>query len=144
MSPIFWYGGIKLSSRLNLGDPDRLTWIENFYAPASIDRGHMVFGPSILSVHKQLACIGRCLWKSKDEYISLFHRAEPHSSVACVADLRTEGSRFDPRLSQYSFQGLMKVIATGFILLSPLSVDSTIVMWESSQWLGKNIVPNTG
>ena len=32
------------------------------------------------------------------------------------------------------------VIATGFIPLSPLSVVSTLVMWESSQWLGKNIV----
>ena len=30
-------------------------------------------------------------------------------------------------------------IATGFIPLSPLSVVSMMVMWESSQWLGKNI-----
>ena len=31
-----------------------------------------------------------------------------------------------------------------FIPLSPLSVVSTMVMWESSQWLGKNIVQSTG
>ena len=39
----------------------------------------------------------------------------------------------------------MIVIATGFILLShhcPLSQH--LVMWESSQWLRKNIVQNTG
>ena len=34
----------------------------------------------------------------------------------------------------------MIFIATGFIPLSPLSVVSTMVMWLSSQWLGKNIV----
>ena len=34
----------------------------------------------------------------------------------------------------------MIVIATGFIPLSPLSIVSTMVMSESSQWLGKNIV----
>ena len=47
-----------------------------------------------------------------------------------------------PRLGQYSFPGLMIVIVTGFIPLSPLSVVSTMVMvmWESSQWFGKNIV----
>ena len=41
-------------------------------------------------------------------------------------------------------RGLMKVIDTEFITLSPLSVVSTIVMWESSQWLVKNIVRSTG
>ena len=29
----------------------------------------------------------------------------------------------------------MIVIATGFIFFSPLSIVSTMVMWESSQWL---------
>ena len=68
-------------------------------------------------------------------------RAEPYSSVGSVADLRTEGRWFDPRLGQYSLRRFMIVIATTFIALSPLSVFSTIVtMWESSQWLGKNIV----
>ena len=70
--------------------------------------------------------------------------AEPHSSVGSVADLRTGGRWFDPRLGQYSFRGLMIVIATGFIPLSPLSVVSTMVVWESSQWLGNNIVQSTG
>ena len=69
--------------------------------------------------------------------------AEPHSSVGSIADLRTGGGWFDPRLAQYSFCGLI-VIATGFIPLSTLSVVSTMVLWESSQWLGKNIMWITG
>ena len=70
--------------------------------------------------------------------------AELHSSVSCVADWKAGGRWFDPRLSQYSFLGLITVVATGFIPLSPWSVVSTMVMWESSQWLGKNIVQSTG
>ena len=66
---------------------------------------------------------------------------EPHGSVG---DLRTGGCWFNFRLGQYSFRGLMIVIATGFIPLLPLSVVSTMVMWEFNHWLGKNIVPSTG
>ena len=42
------------------------------------------------------------------------------------------GRWLDPLLGQYSLRGLMIVNATGFIpfLLSPLSVISTVVMWE--------------
>ena len=69
--------------------------------------------------------------------------AAPHSSGGSDADLRTGGRWFDPRLGQYSVRGLI-VIATGFIPLPPLSVVSTMVMWESSQWLRKNIVRSTG
>ena len=68
--------------------------------------------------------------------------AEPNSSVGSVADLRRGGRWFDPWLGQYSIRGLMIVIATGFIPLSPLSVVSTMGMWESSKWLGNNIVRN--
>ena len=71
-----------------------------------------------------------------------FNSAEPHSSVGSVYAWRT-GGRF-PRLGQYSFRGLMIVIVTGFISLSPMSIVSTMVMWESSYWLGKNIVQSTG
>ena len=39
-------------------------------------------------------------------------------SVPCVLDLTIGGRWFDPRIGQYSFRGLMIVIATGFILLS--------------------------
>ena len=53
--------------------------------------------------------------------------AEPHSSVGSVADLKTGGRWFDPRLGQFSFSGLMIVIATGFVPLSSLSVVSTMV-----------------
>ena len=73
-----------------------------------------------------------------------FTKAKLHSSVGSVADLRTGGPWFDPRLGQYSFRGLMIVVARGFIPLSPLSVVSTMVMWESSHWHGKNIVRSTG
>ena len=51
---------------------------------------------------------------------------------------------FDPRLGQYSFRGWMIAIAIELIPLSPLSIVSTMVMWKSSQWLGKNIVRSTG
>ena len=37
----------------------------------------------------------------------------------------------------------MIVILTGFISLSPLSIVSIIVIWEGSQWLGKNIPGTT-
>ena len=70
----------------------------------------------------------------------IYALAEPHSSVGSVADLRTGGRWFDPRLGQYSFRRLMIVIATALIPLSPLSVVSTTVTWGGSQWLGKNIV----
>ena len=73
-------------------------------------------------------------------YASYHSIAESHSSVGSVADSGAGGRWFDPQLGQYSFQRLMIVIATGVILLSPLSIVSTMVMWESSQWLGKNIV----
>ena len=33
--------------------------------------------------------------------------------------------------------------ARGFIPLSSLSIVSTMVLWESSQWLGMNIVRST-
>ena len=77
--------------------------------------------------------------KTKFHFI-LIERAEPHSSVGSVAYLRTGGHWFDPRFGQYSSLGLMIVIVTGFIALSLLSVVSTLVIWESSQWLGKHIV----
>ena len=68
--------------------------------------------------------------------------AAPHSSVCSVADLRTGGRWFDPRLGQYSFRRLVIVIVVGFIFLPKLSVVS--IMWESRQWLEKNIVQCTG
>ena len=70
--------------------------------------------------------------------------AEPYSSVDGVADLRTGGRWFDLRLGKYSFQGLIMVNATGFVPPSPQSVVLAMVMWESSLWLGKDIVRSTG
>ena len=67
-----------------------------------------------------------------------------HRSVGSVADLRAGDRWFDARLGQYSLRELMIVIATGFIPLSLLSVFSTMVERESSQWLGKSIVRSTG
>ena len=59
------------------------------------------------------------------ENLDALYSAETHRSVGSNADLRTGGSWFDPRLGQHSFRGLMKVIAMGFIPLSPLPVVST-------------------
>ena len=39
---------------------------------------------------------------------------------------------------------LVIVIATRLIPLSLLSIVSAMVMWESSRWLGKNVVQSTG
>ena len=61
--------------------------------------------------------------------------AEPHSSVGSVADLRTGGRWFDPRLGQYSLRRLMIVIVTGFIFLSPLSVVSAMVCGKTASGL---------
>ena len=68
----------------------------------------------------------------------------PCGSVGSVQNMRIGGHWFNPRLGQYSFQRLMIVTATGFISLSPLPIVSTMVIWESSQWLWKNIVQSTG
>ena len=79
-----------------------------------------------------------------DEYIDMYPL--PHSSVGGVADLRTVGRWFDPRLSQYSFQGLMIVIATGFIPLAAVHcfdngyVGKQPVAWKeycAEYWLQK-------
>ena len=69
--------------------------------------------------------------------------AKSHSSVCSVADLRTGGRRFDPRLGQYSFLGFMIFIATGFIP-NRCPFYRQMVMRESSEWLGKDIVRSTG
>ena len=37
----------------------------------------------------------------------------------------------------------MIIIATGFIALLTLSIISMMVIWESSQWLGQNIMQST-
>ena len=58
--------------------------------------------------------------------------------------MRTRGRWFNPQLGHNSFQGLMMIAATGFISLTRLSVVSTTVMRESSQWLGKGFVLSTG
>ena len=65
------------------------------------------------------------------------------TSVGSVADFSTGGRWFDSRLGQYSFHGLMIATETGFIPVSPMSVVSIMVMWESSQWFRKNIVRST-
>ena len=83
--------------------------------------------------------LGCLLWSDAD-----FNFFPPHSSVSSIANLRTGGHWFDPQLCLYSFRGLMIDIATGFIPLSPMSLVLTMVMSESRQWLGKNIVQSTG
>ena len=65
---------------------------------------------------------------------------ECHSSVGYVQDLRTGVADSIP----CSFKEKIIVIATGFIPLLPLFIVFTMIKWESSQWLGKNIVRSTG
>ena len=136
---------------------------EKFLMTSNFSFSHSVFKRLVLHTRKNQGFFGKGLmwWRRchdlntnpvKNKFIrkrnSLFNNyppffAKPHSSVGSVMELRT-GRWFDPWLSQYSFQGLTIVIATGFIPLSLLSVVLTMVMWERSQWLGKNIVRNTG
>ena len=49
------------------------------------------------------------------------------SAVGSEQNLRIGGRWLDPRLGQYSFQGSVIVIATGFIPHSPLSIVLTMV-----------------
>ena len=62
------------------------------------------------------------------------------SLVGGEHDWRTGLRWFDPWLGQYSFRELVIVIATGLIPLSLTSIVSTMVMLESSQWLGKKFM----
>ena len=79
-----------------------------------------------------------------DRLTAVTGNAGPHNTVSSIQDLST-GHWFDPWLGQYSFQGTTTiVITTGFIPLSRLPIVLTMVMWERSQWLGKNIVQSTG
>ena len=66
---------------------------------------------------------------SFDKSLKALGRA--HSSVGWIEDLRTGGRWFDPRLGRYSFRAQMIVIASLFLSLEPLSVLSTMFMWES-------------
>ena len=64
----------------------------------------------------------------------------PHRSVSCVKDFRTGGLLYEPLAGPFSFPGLMTIVVTGFLPQPLLSIVLMMVMWESSQWLGKNIV----
>ena len=83
--------------------------------------------------HRMLLRQCKPLLNSRNASVSFYSHipctiAESHSSFGSIADLRTGGRWFDPGLGQYSFRGLMKIIATGFIPLSLLPVFSTMVM----------------
>ena len=67
-----------------------------------------------------------------------------HSVAYRILFLRIGCCWLDSLLIQYSFRGLVIAIATEFIPLPPLTIVSTMVTWESSQWLGRNIVRSTG
>ena len=67
--------------------------------------------------------------------------------IECYSDIFNHEESF--RMIDALFQFIvilhfMIVIATGFLPLSAMSGVSTMVMWESSQCLGKNIVRSTG
>ena len=112
----------------------RLTRIENIlHVLETFSAVHVVISPrDILSLLRFVLAIYLC-------FFSL-------SPIAQLPSCKTWNRRslvLFP-LCQHSFRGLMIVIATGFIPLPPLSIVSTIVMWGSSQWFGRNIVLSTG
>ena len=75
----------------------------------------------------------------------LFPHNPPHSPFGSLQDMRTGGHWFSPHLGQNSFQGLMIVIAIGYIPLSPACicfdngyVGNQPVAWEeycAEYWL---------
>ena len=67
-----------------------------------------------------------------------------HKLVWLIWDLRTGGPWFDSQLGQYSFLKLIIIIASELTPVSLLSIALTMVMRETSQMDGKNIVRNTG
>ena len=78
--------------------------------------------------------------------INIPGRRECHQITMITSNLmkKKKNHWFDPQLGQFSFQGLMIVFAAGFTPLSPLNIVLKMLMWESSKWLGKNIVLSTG
>ena len=97
-------------------------WVEN------------TVGKGEIAHYKQFLFFSHNVFKRLTLQTSKNHGLMPRSSVGGIADLKTGGGWFNPWLGQYSFGGLMIVIATGFIPLSPLSplsIVSTMVMWES-------------
>ena len=143
----------KVTAQASLRGLRRLTWLILF-AEASIPWTWMA--PSSVDLHAShalenlllsLMFIKSTFWDFDPLTFNSDHQkwifflvfllcAEPNISVGSVMNLRTD-RWFDP---QYSFPGLMTVIMTGFIPLSLLPIVSTMVLWGSSQWLGKNIV----
>ena len=74
-------------------------------------------------------------------HIIISKSAEPNGSVSSIEDMRTGGCWFDSWARPLLFQGLMMVIATGFIPLSPPSIISTMFMlgkqpvaWKEYCW----------
>ena len=80
--------------------------------------------------------------------ISPIHKMIPEGISSCTKpvpmNLRTGGRWFDSRLGHCFSGRLMIVIATGFILLSPMTNISTMVICGSSQWLERKTVRSTG
>ena len=67
-----------------------------------------------------------------------------YSSVTGLKGLESKKSLVRHSARPISLIGLLKVTAKGFIALSSLTIVSTLVMRESSQWFGKNITWTTG
>ena len=65
-----------------------------------------------------------------DSLIYSLVKLRPLTSVTSMQDLRTGGCWFDLYASQYSFQGMMIAIQTGFFPLSPLSIIWMQVVWK--------------
>ena len=71
-------------------------------------------------------------------------KGSPFAQSVAYRTWEQEVTSLTSGLGQYYSRGLMIVIATGFIPLSQLYIVLAMVMWESSQWLARNIVRSTG
>ena len=94
---------------------------ENLLVMSNFPFSHEVFKRLVSQTYKNRGLI----WNSR--------LASPSSLVGSLQDFGTVGRRFEADSNE-----------TGFVPLSRVSIVPTMVMWESSQWLGKNILQSTG
>ena len=66
-----------------------------------------------------------------------------YETIECLTTMRKELWKM-LKACQIAVQGMMTVMATGFLPSSSLVIEMMMVILESSNWLGKIIVRSTG
>ena len=97
-----------------------------------------------LTILNTIFLIWHTIAKGQPIYYYTNSTTEPQISVGSFTDLRTGGRWFDYRLGQYSFRGLIMVIATGFILSHRCPLFRQWLSGKAASGLKKNIVRSTG